>query len=295
MPLADLQVQRVVGRRHFDRTAAKADLHGIVSHDGYEAIHQRQDRLPAGETAITGVRRIHGHRCVAQHRLRAGGNNVYVAAAGQGVAQGVELSLLFDVLHLQVRDGRAAAGTPVHHPPATVDQAAPVIVDKGGPHSALVAGVQRETQAGPVEGETQPLELLDDAGRAAALPIPAAFLKSLTAQVVAGEALGGQLPFHHVLQADTGVVVARQQQRGPALHAPPPPNNILDQVTESMAHVQLTGHVGRRRGDDKGLLCPVTLRRKKALRLPKFVYPGLDSARVKGLVHISQSWLVTGR
>ena len=133
VPFANLKVGDVVARGNLQGAGAELHLDGLVAHDGYGPVHDGQHGLLAHEGGVAGVFGVHGHAGVAQHGLGTGGGHGYPAAAvGQGVADVVELAVLLLVFHLQVGQGRGAAGTPVDDALVAVDEALVVQVDEGG-------------------------------------------------------------------------------------------------------------------------------------------------------------------
>ena len=70
--------------------------------------------------------------------------------------------------------------------------------------------------------------------------------------IFAGSFLAGQLPLHHHLRGDAGVVGAGQPQGAAAAHAPPADEDVHLRLVEHVAHVQATGDVGRGQEDGKG-------------------------------------------
>ena len=73
--LADLEVVRVVRRRHLDRAGAEARVDVVVGDDRDPASGQRQLHLAADEVRVTLVVRMHGDGGVAEHRLGPGGRD----------------------------------------------------------------------------------------------------------------------------------------------------------------------------------------------------------------------------
>ena len=157
-------------------------------------------------------------------------------------------------LHLEVREGRVAAGTPVDDVVAPVDQ--PVFVEPDedlahGPGEALVHG---EALALPVAGAAQPLELVQDDAAVLLLPLPDPLDEFLAAQVVAGHPFLGEFLLDDVLRGDPGVVRPGHPEGVVALHAVVADQDVLQGIVERVPHVQHARHVGRRDDDAEGLL-----------------------------------------
>ncbi len=80
-------------------------------------------------------------------------------------------------------------------------------------------------------------------------PLPHPFQEFLAAQIMARHFLRIKLTFHHDLRCDAGVVGAGNPGSVVAAHAVVACQPIHDGLVECMAHVQRTGHIGRRQLD----------------------------------------------
>ena len=80
-------------------------------------------------------------------------------------------------------------------------------------------------------------------------PIPTGVDKLVASNLEAADALLFQLLINLGLGSDAGMVGAQDPTRGLAAHASHADDGILDGVIGSVAHMQLTGNVGRRNGD----------------------------------------------
>ena len=118
----------------------------------------------------------------------------------------IQLAVEFLAFHLDVGKGRHAARTPVDHPISPIKE--PLFV-KLHEHVADRLGqsfVHGEPLAGPVAGCSQPLQLVQDDASVLLPPRPNAFQEGFTPQSIPGESLLGELPLHHVLGGDAGMV-----------------------------------------------------------------------------------------
>ena len=91
-----------------------------------------------------------------------------------------------------------------------------------------------------------------DAAAVAGHPVPHALDELLAAQVVAGQALLGELALDDDLGGDAGVVDAGEPEGGVAAHAPPAGERVLDGGALGVAQVELASDVGGRLDDDEG-------------------------------------------
>ena len=144
-----------------------------------------------------------------------------------------------------------ATVAPVDDVVALVDEPLVVETDKDLAHGLGQPLVQGEPLPGPVHGSAHSPDLVQDAAAVLLLPAPGLLHELFPAQVVAGLALGGQLPLHHVLGGDAGVVHARHPKHLTALLAVKAAQDILNGEVQGVAHVQGPGDVGRR--DDDGV------------------------------------------
>jgi hypothetical protein len=108
-------------------------------------------------------------------------------------------------------------------------------------------------------------------------------MKGVAAQVVTAFALLGQLPLHHVLGGDAGMVGAGQPQGVVAAHPVIAGQDILQGVVQGMAHMQDAGDVGRRDDDGKSIPAFLHLRLEAVLLLPGLQPLLFDIAEVVAL------------
>lgn len=252
----------------------------------------RDDRdAPAGErdldvladkVRVALVGGVDGDSGVAQHGLGAGRGDDDLLVT-RAVADGDELAVVVAVLDLDVGQGRQAAGAPVDDPLGAIDE--PVVEQLledrlDGPGEPLV---HREALTRPVNAVAELLHLTEDPAARLLLPLPDALDERLAAEVVARQAVLGDLALHDVLRGDAGVVHSGEPQRFHAPHAGSPGERVLDRVVEGVAHVERPGHVGRGKHDAVRLAPAARVRCEVARRYPALVAPGLDiDGRVLG-------------
>ena len=158
------------------------------------------------------------------------------------------------IVHLQVGKGGGAAHTAVDDALVAVDQALLVQADKGGADRVAGTRVEGEPVPFPVGGDAQAAGLLVDDAAGLFHVLPDAPDEGLAANVVAACALVQQLPLHHPLGGNPGVVGAGEPEGGDAGHAAVANQRVLQGLFQRVAQVQLAGDVGRRHDDDIGLL-----------------------------------------
>ena len=113
-------------------------------------------------------------------------------------------------------------------------------------------------------------------------PVPHSLHELLSAQVVAGQALCGQLPLDDHLGGNAGVINAGEPQGGVASHTAPPGEGVLDRGALGVAQVELAGDVGRRLDDDEGRPCGLGVGGEVAALQPLPVARLLHAAGVVG-------------
>src|SRR5690606_18084351 len=240
---------------------------------------QRQLDLSADEVAVAVVVRVHGHRGVAEHRLRPGGRD-HDRVRAVPVPDGDELALLVGVLDLDVGQGGQAAWAPVDDALGPVDQVVVVQPLEDRMDRPGQSRVHGEPLAVPVHRVAESAHLAQDRAARLGLPLPDALDEPLAPQVVAGQPLTGELALDHVLRGDPRVIHAGQPQRLVPLHPPPADQRVLDGVVQRVAHVQRAGHVGRRDDDRERRLVAVRVGPEVSGRYPPLVPPLLDVGRL---------------
>ena len=250
---ADLEVGGSVARRDLECAGAELRVDGCVADDGDGFVEDGEEHLLAVEVLVAGIVGVHGHAGVAHHRFGAGGGDGdAIAAIDGGVVDIIQAAIDVPVLHLQVGEGGGAARAPVDDALAAVDEALAVEVDEDVADGPAGAGVQGEALAGPVAGDAEAVVLGLDAASIARHPVPYALDELLAAQVVAGQALLGQLALDDDLGGDAGVVDAGEPQGGVAPHTAPAGERVLDRGALGVAQVEFAGDVGGRLDDDEG-------------------------------------------
>ena len=191
VPLADVEVVGVVGRRHLHRAGAEGRIDEVVGDDRDLAPHERQHDGRAHERRVALVVRVHGHAGVAEHRLRTGGGNDHVVDAAdrllERVAQVPQVTVDVLVLDLDVGQRRRAARAPVDDALALVDQPGLEPVHEHLADGDLVLRVHGEALVVVVAAAAHRLELADDRPAVLAAPVPARLDERLAPHVVARE------------------------------------------------------------------------------------------------------------
>ena len=154
-------------------------------------------------------------------------------------------------LHFQVAHRAHQHRVPVDQALAAVNQALFIELDKCLGHRARQLGVHGEVLAAPVHRVTHAAHLCGDGLAAFLFPLPHLGDKGLSPQVMPANTLGLQLPLHHDLGGNAGVVGARYPDRVGAQHAVVAGKRIHDGLVERVPHVQRASHIGWRQLDGK--------------------------------------------
>ncbi len=258
VPLADLEVVRVVGGRHLDGAGAELGVDVLVGDDGDGALGQRQLDELADQVLVALVLGVDGDGGVAEHRLRAGGGDDDGLVVALPVLHGDQFAVVVLVLDLDVGDGRQAARAPVDDALGAVDQLVVVEALEDGLDGLGQALVHGEPLARPRDAVAEAAHLAADLAAGLGLPLPDPLDEGLPAQVVPGLALLAQFALDDVLRGDAGVVHAGLPQRLVALHALAAGQGVDERVLEGVPEVQAARDVRRR--DDDGVRRLVALR-----------------------------------
>ena len=103
MPLPDLEVVRVVRRGDLDHPGAEGGVDVRIGDDRNASAGQRKFHFGADQVGVPIVVRVYRDRRVAEHRLRAGRRDDYLAGRRVAVPDRDQLALVVGVLHLDVR------------------------------------------------------------------------------------------------------------------------------------------------------------------------------------------------
>ena len=248
------EVRRVAGRGDLHGAGTEIHRHVVVGDDGDLLVDERQDHHLADDVLVARVVGVHGHGRIPQHRLGSGRGHADLAlAVGVRVADVPEVARLLLELHLEIRDGRVAAGAPVDDVIALVDEPVAPEPDEDlpdGPGKPLVHG---EAFPLPVAGAAKPLELVQDDAAVLFLPHPDALDEFLAAQVVPGLPFAGQFLLDDVLRGDPRVVHPGHPEGVVALHAAKAGHDVLKGVVQGVPHVEHPRDIGGRDDDAEGL------------------------------------------
>ncbi len=200
---------------------------------------------------VTFVAGVDGYGGVTEHGLGSRGSDDEEAVrhSDDGVADVPEMAGGFLVRGFEIGDGGVAAGAPVDHVLAAVDESFFVEADEDFADGAGEAGVECEALAGPVAGGADADHLAFDGAAGFGFPLPDALFEGFASHGAAVEAFGGELAFDDHLGGDAGVVGAGEPEGDVAAHAMPADGDVDFGVLEHVAHVERAGDIGR--GDDE--------------------------------------------
>ena len=147
---------------------------------------------------------------------------------------------------------RAVCGAPVDHPLAPIDQSLLVEPDKDFLHLTGIIWVHSEPLPVPVARAAEALELLDDDPPVLLFPLPDPLEKLLPPQIAPCLLLLlAQLPLHHRLGGDAGVIGAGQPKYLMPRLPRPPGEDILQGIVEHVTEGEHTRDIGRRNNNGK--------------------------------------------
>ena len=280
-------VGEVVARRHLHGAGPELHLHAVVRDDRDQAVHERQAHVLSDHVLVALVVGMHGHRGVAEHRLRARRRHDHLARAiFERVLEVPEVAARLLLLDLVVADRGLELAIPVHHPVTAVDEALLPKLHERHAHRAREVLVHRERGAAPVAGTAERPELAEDRVAVVVLPIPDLFQEGVAAEVVPRLLLFfPDLLFHDGLGRDAGVVGAGHPQHVLAEHALPPDQHVLDDAVQRVAHVQDRGDVGRRDHHRVGFGLGALSGRERTVLVPVPVPALLRLHRVVAFAH----------
>ena len=284
VPLAGLEVVRIVRRRHLDRAGAELRIdQDRVGDDRELALQQRMPHHLADLRLVARIVGVDGDRRVAQHRLRPRRRHHHLArAVRQRVRELVQLALRpLVVVDLEVRQRRSTRRAPVDQAARAIDQPLFVEANERLDDRRRVRRIHREARAVPVQRAAEALELLEDPVAGAVAPLPDPLDERGAADVVAALLLLlAQLALDDHLRGDAGVVGAGQPHGVVGGHPPPAGEDVLDGVAERVPHVQRAGDVRRRDDHGERRLGCGRVRVEVAARHPLRVPARLDLLRV---------------
>ncbi len=181
----DLVVVRVVRGRHLHRPAPHLRIGRLIRHDRNLSPDQGQRHVLADGVLEALVVRVNGHTRITQHRFRPRCCHDHVGPSVYARIPDVpQVTILLDLVHLEVRDHRLALGTPVHDPAAPIDPPLLVEPHKRLDHRPVIPFVHREPGPGPVIAASELFQLLEDSVAILLAPFPDPLQHFFTGNVV---------------------------------------------------------------------------------------------------------------
>ena len=187
---AGFEIVEVVRGRDLHHAGAEFGVGEIVEDDGDLAIHERQLHGLAVQIEIARVFGVDGDGGIAEHGLgpRGGdGDEAAIGSAVHGIADVPQVAGDVGVGHFEIGERGVAAGAPVDHVLAAVDEAFFVQADEDFADGAGEARVEGEALAAPVAARAQADHLALDGVAVLLLPLPDALFEFFAAQVAAVE------------------------------------------------------------------------------------------------------------
>ena len=252
MTLARFKIIWIMCRCNFHHTSAKFRVSHVIQNDWNFTTHQRQQYHLAVKMQVPFIFGVHRNRSIAQHCFRTSGrNNQEFIRPYYRVAHMPQTALGIFVDHFQVTQRRVATWAPVHHVLPAIDQIFFIQPNKDFANRTGKACVHGEPAASPIHRIADLPHLRFNASPRLFFPLPNLFLKLNATQLMTGDALFGQLPFHHHLRGNACVVHTWRPQRVVSAHAIPTDNHVHQRVVQHVSDVQCPGHIGRRNGNGK--------------------------------------------
>src|SRR5262249_5901694 len=246
MPLTDFPVIGIMRGRDLQGAGAKLAVHIFVRDYRHRSVAERYEHGLADVLLVTAIVRVHGDGNISEHRFGARGRYRQASRAGsQPVLNEIEVPLCLLVLDLEIGKAGQAARTPVGHSAASVNESFFKESDEGAHDRPHVPFIHGEGDAIPVEADTQPLVLIENAVAVFFAPFPDSLDEHLAPQVMTALALLLQLTLNHHLRGNPSMVSTRLPEDIEALHAMPADEDILQSAVQGMPHVQITGNVRR--------------------------------------------------
>ena len=262
MPLADLRIDFVMGRRDFQHPGAEFDIDPLIANDRNEPLlprhiqRQRPHHLPANQMRIPGVLWIHRHCRVRRNRFRTRRRNGQKRARfiRQLHPKMIHESLLRLHDHFLVRQRRQRGRTPVDHPTPPINQTLLMQIHKHPLHTTRIIVVHGETRTVPVTRTSKRPQLLQNDPAILVFPLPDLGHQRVTPKIITmfDHPLLAQRLLHHILRRNPRMVSARKPHHLMTGHPRPPRQNVLDRVVQHMTHGQDPRHIRRR--DDNRIL-----------------------------------------
>ena len=211
-----------------------------------DSVRQGQLNPHLAQMAVSLIIGVHRNPGIAQHRFRSGGrDNDRAGTIGIGIANMIQFALGILMLHLVIRQCSPAARAPVDDIITFIDETFLIESNKDLPNRLGKPLIHSESLTFPVAGGTKFLQLVDDRAALFRAPLPYLVDKGITAEIVSGFSLPGQLPFNDVLGGNAGMIGSRYPQGVVTAHAVITSQDILQSIVQGMTDMQHTGDVGR--------------------------------------------------
>ena len=251
VPLADLEIGKIVGRRDLDCAAAGLGVGVLVRDDRNEPVGERQAHRFSDEVGETRIARMYGDTGIAQHGLRPGrcDGNEPPGILCERVADVPQRTLGFAALNLEIRDHGVHHRVPVDEPLVAVNETLAIKLDKDSPYRGRETRVHREPLAAPIRRSAEATQLIDDGAARLLLPFPHAGDEAFSPDIVLAPVFLDELIGDDDLRGDPGVIGARLPQHVATPHALIADQHILQGKGQRVTHVQDPRHIRGRHHD----------------------------------------------
>ena len=271
MTLTDSVVVEIVRWRDFQCAGSELRIGVFVGDDRDVAVAQWQNHLFANEFLIAHIVRMHTDCHIAEQGFGAGGGDgdavpgfavaIFVGdglcAVNERIVDMPHVTVDFNGFDFEVGYCCAEHRIPVHQSFATVDQAVFVQSYEDFGYGLGHFFVHGEILARPVNGGAHAASLLADDVARLFFPLPHFFRERFATEVMAIDALCGELAFDHNLRGNPRVIRARNPRSVFAAHTGVAHARIYHGLVERVSHVQRTGDVRRWQKNAVGLFVRV--------------------------------------
>ena len=251
MAASNLEVIGVMCRCNLNAACSEFLVNILIGNNRDLSVCKRKFQHLAYKVLISLILRVYSNCCIAEKCLRTCGCDLNETSflTYDRIIDVPEKSVLVLMYNLCIRNRSLAYRTPVDDSGTFVNISFLIETDKYLLNSLGTALIHGKTLALPVCGCTQFFQLVDDLSAVLFFPCPGMFHKLVTANLVLVDSLFTKFLCYLNLCSDGCVVCSRLPESLVALHSLETDQDILHGLIQCMAHMQLSGYIGRRHYD----------------------------------------------